>query len=234
MSTGRAPGPLPPAHGLPARPPMSTRQTRLEPGQLSAVVLAGGRGRRMGGVDKGLRPLAGRPMVAWVLERLRPQAGTVRVCANRNLAAYAELGCEVFSDPLPDFQGPLAGMLGGLREAPTAWVQFAPCDTPGLPMDLSRRLAAAALRTQASLAVPRAAGRLQPVCALARRGAAAGLQAFLEAGGRRVEDWLAGEAAVTVDFDDPGTAFCNINTPAEAAAWAAGRSTGTAQPGHPR
>lgn len=203
---------------------------RPEPARkdITGVILAGGQGSRMGGLDKGLVPLAGRPMVAHVLAALRLQVGEVLVNANRNEETYRALGCVVVSDALVGYQGPLAGMASGLAAADTPLVQFAPCDSPFLPADLVERLHAALAAGGADLAVPRAEGRLQPVFALVRRQRLASLQAFLARGERKIDRWFADERGVEVDFSDQPEAFSNVNTPEEAEA--AARRAGGAGP----
>ena len=187
---------------------------------VTGLVLAGGRGARMGGVDKGLQPWRGRPLAAHAVARLAPQVAGVMISANRNAAAYAALAARVLADEQPDFPGPLAGILAGLRAAPTPWLAVVPCDAPRLPADLVARLAAG-LADGAGGAVARrthADGRqrLEPVCCLLSTALVDDLAAALAAGQRKVEAWVA-RHAVPVDFDRPGDAdaFANFNTLAE-------------------
>jgi molybdopterin-guanine dinucleotide biosynthesis protein A len=184
---------------------------------ITGVILAGGEGRRLGGADKGLQELRGRPMVQWVLDRLAPQVGTVLISANRNLPRYAGFGCRVLPDRIPDFAGPLAGLHAALAQAATPLVASVPCDSPFLPPDLIRRLHAALIAGQAELAVARAAGRTHRAFCLARREVLPGLDAFLAAGERKVGLWHASLNIVEVDFDDEAAAFTNINTPEQLA-----------------
>ena len=181
---------------------------------VTGLVLAGGRGRRMGGVDKGLQPLDGKPLVAWVLERLEPQVGTLLINANQNLEAYGRFGKAVIADRIGGFAGPLAGLHAGLAACTTALLVSVPCDSPFLPRDLVARLRAGLEAAHAELAVVRSGGRLQPVFALMRRGVVDGLGDFLAGGGRKVEAWFASLAVATVDFPD-AAAFANINSRAE-------------------
>ena len=175
----------------------------------------------MGGADKGLLPLAGRPLAAWVLDRLAPQVDRLLVNANRNAAHYARLGHPVLADGLPPGTGPLAGVLAGLEAAP-GLLLTAPCDAPLLPRDLAARLGAAlAAHPRALAAVAHDGRRLQGLFALYRTGAAAALAGFLAAGGRRVEDWLEAAGAVAVDFRHAPRAFTNLNDPEALAALAA-------------
>ena len=127
--------------------------------QITGLILAGGEGRRMGGIDKGLQELDGCPLVQWVLDRLAPQVGEVFISANRNLARYGEFGHPVLPDRLDGFAGPLAGLQEGLAQATTPLLVTAPCDSPFLPDDLVMRLYAALVAQQAELAVARAGGR---------------------------------------------------------------------------
>lgn len=184
---------------------------------ITGLVLAGGEARRMGGVDKGLQTLAGRPLVAHVLDRIEPQVGALIVNANRNAARYAELApaAAIVGDVDGERPGPLAGMLAGLRHMDTEWLLCAPCDAPRLPRDLALRLATAAAHTDADVAVPITAdGQLQSVCCLLRRPLTASLADYLLGGGRKVETWLRGERHVVVPFDRPADeqAFLNLNT----------------------
>jgi molybdenum cofactor guanylyltransferase len=179
---------------------------------ITAVVLAGGQGRRMGGVDKGLASLDGRPMVAWVLERIAPQVSEVLINANRNLEQYAQFGFRVVSDEVEGFAGPLAGLQRGLAEARHARVVTVPCDSPFLPLDLVRRLAAALDERAADLAVARTGDRAHPVFCLCRRSLLPHLNAYLETGGRKIDAWYSTLRVAEVGFDDQAGAFDNINT----------------------
>ncbi len=191
------------------------------PNALTGLVLAGGRGQRMGGRDKGLQPFAGQPLAAHVIARLRPQVGALLISANRNHDAYAALGASVVSDAAQDFAGPLAGMLAGLRAARTEYVLTAPCDSPYLPDDLGERLCAAlsdvdAVSPHSGLARPLAAYAVtaqgpHPVFALLHRSLADDLEATLAAGEHRVRAWLSRHKAVQVHFGDERP-FYNVNT----------------------
>lgn len=185
--------------------------------KVSAVVLAGGQGRRMGGADKGLLPLRGQPLIAWVLARLALQVDEVLISANRNLEQYQSLGYPVLTDPLPDFPGPLAGLLRALETASNPLVLSVPCDTPFLPPDLVNRLAAALGDSGANVAVPITDHQPQRAVCLCRRELAENLNHFLANGGRRVGEWQAQAGLVLVPFAD-SRAFANLNTPAELAA----------------
>ncbi|WP_235531910.1 MULTISPECIES: molybdenum cofactor guanylyltransferase MobA [unclassified Roseateles] len=177
--------------------------------ELHALVLAGGRGSRMGGADKGLQLLHGRPLVSHVIERLAPQARHVLISANRNLDSYRALGHEVLPDPPGlEFAGPLAGMLAGLDALPDdAWLLTAPCDCPHLPLDLARRLLAVAKPHGLAFAQ---AGREHPTHALLHARLREPLRAHLDAAGRAVLGWMSGRPHGIAHFDDE-TAFANLN-----------------------
>lgn len=182
--------------------------------QVTAILLAGGRGRRMGAVDKGLQLLRGKPLAQWVAERIAPQVETMLVSANRNQDRYRELGYAVLADDMPDFPGPLAGLHRALGEVNTPLWLSVPCDTPFLPEDLVRSLLDALLAGDAELAVASADGHMQPTICLGYASLRASLGNFLAGGGRRVGEWQAGLRRVAVPFDDPRI-FGNINTSEE-------------------
>lgn len=179
---------------------------------ITGVVLAGGLGRRMGGVDKGLQELDGRPLVSWVIERLAPQVDELLLNANRNAERYAAFGHAVVADRIDGFAGPLAGLHAALSVARHPVVATAPCDSPFLPTDLVARLHAALDDSGAELAVARSLGRVQPVFCLCRRTALPALSAHLAAGGRRIERWFCSLPLVEVSFEDQPAAFANINS----------------------
>lgn len=180
--------------------------------ELTGVVLAGGRGRRMGGADKGLVPLCGRPLIAHVLDALAPQVGEVLISANRNHEIYAAYGHRVIGDARAGYAGPLAGIASALRAARTPHVLFVPCDAPGLPADLGRRLVTA-LAEGGRAAAAHDGVRMQPLFAVLTRDLEPDLQDYLRAGGRAVVEWLARQTVVTVDFSRQAGAFRNLNTP---------------------
>jgi molybdopterin-guanine dinucleotide biosynthesis protein A len=189
---------------------------------VTGIVLAGGQGRRMGGVDKGLVDLAGAPMVAHVLARLAPQVGDVLINANQNLDRYRAFGQPVVEDAVGGFAGPLAGLHAGLTCASGELVVTVPCDSPFLPLDLVARLRAALDQEGAQLAVAKTFDQPHPVFALVRRDVLPDLAAFLAAGGRKIDAWYAALRVIEVAFDDEADAFRNINTADELAAAAAG------------
>ncbi len=186
--------------------------------RVTGVVLAGGQGRRMGGVDKGLVPLDGRPMVAHVLERLSPQVADVLINANQNADRYAAFGHPVVADEIAGFAGPLAGLHAALAHAAREFVVTVPCDSPFLPADLVARLGAALAAAKAQLAVAKTFDQPHPVFCLVRRDVLAHLAAYLTGGGRKIDAWYATLAVVEVPFDDEADAFRNINTADELAA----------------
>jgi molybdopterin-guanine dinucleotide biosynthesis protein A, proteobacterial len=179
---------------------------------LTAVILAGGQGSRMGGADKGWVDFRGQPLVAHVLERIRPQADETLISANRNLEIYRALGCPILVDDTPDFPGPLAGIRQALKAAFHDLLLCVPCDTPFLPLDLAERLYGALEKERADVAVAAAGGKAQPVIFLCRREVLPSLDAFMAEGGRGVGRWQAGLKRVEVVFGDEG-GFRNFNTP---------------------
>jgi molybdenum cofactor guanylyltransferase len=177
---------------------------------ITGLVLAGGQGRRMGGVDKGLQMLRGKPMAQWALERLAPQVGEVLINCNQNLEAYARFGHRLVSDEIGGFAGPLAGLHAGLKAASHPLVVTVPCDSPFLPLDLVERL-----ETQLGekdLAVAKTGDQPHPVFSLVRHDVLENLEQFLRTGGRKIDAWYASLRTVEVSFDDEAEAFRNINT----------------------
>lgn len=186
--------------------------------EITGIVLAGGQGRRMGGVDKGLVELEGRPMVQHVIDRLAPQVGALVVNANQNTERYAALGAPVVADTVGGFAGPLAGLHAGLSRTKTPFAVTVPCDSPFLPPDLVARLSAGLEQGRAELAVAKTFDQPHPVFSLVRADVLPHLAAFLEAGGRKIDAWYATLEVVEVVFDDCADAFRNINTRDELAA----------------
>jgi len=189
------------------------QQTTVLADDVTGLILAGGRARRMGGSDKGLLTLAGVPMVEHVLRVLRPQVSDLLISANRNESHYAAFGCRVLGDSESGYLGPLAGMLSGMLAASTPWLVSAPCDSPLPPADLVVRLHAGLVATGARLAVAHDGDRLQPVFALLDVTLRDDLQAFLASGERKIDRWYAKHACAEVDFSDVPEAFRNVNTP---------------------
>jgi molybdopterin-guanine dinucleotide biosynthesis protein A len=187
---------------------------------ITGLILAGGRGSRMGGADKGLQNHQGAALALHALLRLGPQVGQLMINANRNLGAYESFGVPVWPDPVGEFAGPLAGFLAGLERCETPLLLTVPCDTPNFPEDLAARLAVALDAEQAELAyaVTMEDGREQahPVFCLMKGELCESLVAFLHGGGRKIDTWFAQHRAVAVRFDD-ASAFFNANTAAELA-----------------
>jgi molybdopterin-guanine dinucleotide biosynthesis protein A len=190
---------------------------------VTGLILAGGRGSRMGGADKGLQTFRGMPMAMFTLLRLAPQVGEMMINANRNLAAYESFGVPVWPDGLADYAGPLAGFLTGLEKCETPYLVTVPCDTPLFPQDLVARLAEALERDDAEIAMAAAREedgqvRAQPVFSLLRHDLMESLVRFTHGGGRKIDAWTAQHRTVLVPFDRPGDdadAFANANTLAE-------------------
>jgi len=180
---------------------------------VTGLVLAGGRGSRMGGVDKGLQLLDGVPLVQHALDRLAPQVAALLINANRNLARYAQFGLPVWPDADGDFAGPLAGFVAGLAHCTTDWLATVPCDTPRFPLDLVARLLAAATDATVAVACTLEDGFMQrqPVFCLVRRMAHTSLVDYVAGGGRKIDGWFKRERCVDVLFED-ANAFFNANT----------------------
>jgi molybdopterin-guanine dinucleotide biosynthesis protein A len=186
--------------------------------EITGLVLAGGRGSRMGGVDKGLQNHRGMALALHALMRLQPQVGMTMINANRNLGAYEAMGAPVWPDAMADYPGPLAGLLTGLEHCETPFLVSVPCDTPNFPTDLVARLGAALVQADAEIAMAAAPqeGRLrtQPVFCLLKAELLGSLVHYLQSGQRKIDRWTALHRCVVVEFDDP-EAFFNANTLAE-------------------
>ena len=195
----------------------------MDKNDVTGVILAGGRGSRMGGADKGLQNFRGMAMAMYTLMRLGPQVGEVMVNANRNLSAYESFGVPVWPDTLSDYPGPLAGFLTGLEHCETEYMVTVPCDTPLFPQDLVARLGEALEEDGADIAMASAREedgqlRAQPVFSLMKRELMESLVRFTHEGGRKIDAWTAQHRTVLVPFDRPGddaSAFFNANTLAE-------------------
>lgn len=185
---------------------------------VTGLVLAGGRGSRMGGLDKGLQLHLSVPLALHALNRLRPQVGTLIINANRNLAAYQAMGSPVWPDEMADFPGPLAGMLAGLAHCGTPYLATVPCDTPNFPMDFVARLAQRLQSSNGEMAVvyTHEDGKLraQPVFCLMKTSLRDGLKAFIDSGERKTGLFAANHHSERVIFDD-AAAFANANTLSE-------------------
>lgn len=206
---------------------MAQAKSRIAPQDITGLVLAGGRGSRMGGVDKGLQLFNGAPLVLHALQRLSPQVGHILINANRNVERYRAFDVPVFADGLADFAGPLAGFLVGLQHCETPYLLTVPCDTPLFPADLASRLVEGLQAEGADMAIawaPEANDdgsetlRPQPVFCLMRANLRENLVQFTEAGGRKVGAWIDMHKTALVPFDhkdDSPDAFLNANTLAE-------------------
>lgn len=184
---------------------------------ITGVILAGGRGTRMGGADKGWIEFAGEPLVTHVLRRLQPQVNEILISANRNIEEYARFGHRVIADDRTvtneDFPGPLAGVLSALTHARNEFVLIVPCDAPQLPLDLAQRLLTALQKNGTRAAYAHDGQRPQPTFALLHTDLRSGLGNALHSGTRKMETWLTGIGACLVDFSDCPQAFVNINAP---------------------
>jgi molybdenum cofactor guanylyltransferase len=187
----------------------------MTPPKITALILAGGRGSRMGSVDKGMQLFKGRPMVAHVLDRITPQADEIIINANRSINEYAAFGHRVIADAIDGFAGPLAGLHVGMTHAATPLIVTAPCDSPFLPLDLVVRLLLAMEKENADLAVAKTYDQVHPVFCLVKREREPHLRAFLKTGQRKIDKWYATLKVVEVQFDDQEAAFTNINTEEE-------------------
>lgn len=188
-----------------------------DPATVTGVVLAGGEARRMGGRDKGLLELAGRPLAAYALEALKSVAGTVLVSANRNLGDYIALGYPVISDRAGGFRGPLAGLLSGMESTATPDLVVVPCDCPLLDAVVLRRILAALADQSVDIAVAHDGQRLQPMVMALRTDLSDSVESFLEQGERQLKLWLKRHRWVAVDCSDRAEAFENVNTPEDLA-----------------
>lgn len=188
----------------------------IEPQDITGVILAGGRGSRMGGIDKGLQNFNGIPLALHTLMRLGPQVDSVMVNANRNLSAYESFGVSVWPDASSDFAGPLSGFLVGLERAETPYVLTVPCDSPRLPLDLAERLSRALSQSNSEIAMAAdSQGQTQPVFCLLKLELLESLVRFTQSGGRKIDAWTDPHKTIVVPFDQPTDdplAFANVNT----------------------
>ena len=182
---------------------------------ITAVILAGGKARRMGGEDKGLIELHGRPLLDYIISAVRPQTGHILINANRNLDRYREFGYPVVADIMGDFFGPLAGMASGMQASSTPYILTLPCDSPYVPPDLAGRLYRAMTAANAEISVAHDGVRLQPVFVLLRCELLPGLLEYLEGGGRKIDTWFTRQHLAYADFSDVPDTFLNLNSPAD-------------------
>ncbi|MGI2171041.1 molybdenum cofactor guanylyltransferase MobA [Shewanella sp. MF05960] len=181
--------------------------------QIDAVILAGGMARRMGGNDKGLVDLNGQAMICHTIDKLSNQVDRIMINANRNQTQYEQWGYRVFSDQDSGYLGPLAGMVTALKQTQAEYLLVVPCDCPMLPDDLASRLLAALIKQNADIAVASDGEREQPVVLLLKPYLAESMQAFLDAGERKIDFWYRQHQVAVESFADQPNAFVNVNTP---------------------
>ncbi|ARD20421.1 MULTISPECIES: molybdenum cofactor guanylyltransferase MobA [Shewanella] len=180
--------------------------------QIDAVILAGGMARRMGGIDKGLVELSGKPMIAHTIARVQPQVDRIMINANRSQAQYAELGFDVLSDQESGYLGPLAGMVTAMNNTDADLLLVVPCDSPMLPTDLCERMYASLKEADADIVVASDGEHHQPVVLLLKPHLKDSMQAFLDAGDRKIFLWYEQHKYVVTSFADQPNAFVNVNT----------------------
>lgn len=179
---------------------------------ISAIILAGGKATRMGGLDKGLVTFQQQPLITHVIKRLKPQVNEIIINANRELESYQALGYPLLQDEIPDFAGPLAGMQLGLKHAANDYILTVPCDSPLLPEDLANRLQSSLIKHGADIAIASCDGKTHPVFCLCKKSALPSLNDYLKHGGRKVGEWQQKLHHIYVDFSDCVDAFTNLNT----------------------
>ena len=177
---------------------------------ITAVILAGGQGSRLSGLDKGLIELNKIPLIQHLIQRIQPQVPEIVISANRNIETYEKLGFAVYTDDINDFAGPLAGILKALQQCQSEWLLVVPADSPFIPHDLALRLSQNIQDNK--IAIPHDGKYLQPTFALIHKSLAASLEAFLQQGERKARVWMQQQAHTIVDFSDQEHAFININT----------------------
>jgi len=191
--------------------PITVTRTPIE--RITGVILAGGKARRMGGEDKGLIALHGKPLIEHIITALKPQVDSIIINANRNLERYREYGFPVVEDMLGEFFGPLAGMASGMQATEKPYILTVPCDSPFIPGTMADILLRALNDARADISVAHDGVRLQPVFALLRCELLPGLLAYLEAGGRKIDTWYEQQRMATADFSAWPDTFLNLNTP---------------------
>lgn len=179
---------------------------------VTAVILAGGKGRRMDGKDKGLVELANRPLIEYVIDAIKPQVESIILNANRNQEQYSRYGYPVVSDALADYQGPLAGFICAMKSSTTSHIVTLPCDGPFLPADLVDRLISSLNDNNAEIAVAHDGDRMQPVYSLMPVTLSNSLGSFLDSGERKIDLWYRQHRVALADFSDCPETFRNINT----------------------
>lgn len=177
---------------------------------INAVILAGGQGSRLGGLDKGLIEFNKRPLIQHVIERIQQQVSNIIISANRNISDYANFGFEVYEDDIPDFAGPLAGILKALEHCQNEWLLIVPSDSPFIPYDLAQRLSDNIENNK--VAIPHDGKHLHPTFALIHKSLSSSLKDFLQQGERKARVWMQQQEHTIIDFSDQADAFININT----------------------
>jgi len=179
---------------------------------ITAIILSGGRATRMGGLEKGLVLLQGKPLISHVIARLTPQVDEILINANRELDKYQTLNLPIIEDDIPDYIGPLAGFSLGLQHCKSDYLLTVPCDSPLLPSDLASRLLSALSQHHADVAIAKSSGNAHPVFCLCKKSVLPSLIDYINLGGRKVSTWQKSQAYIEVDFNDCDDAFINLNT----------------------
>lgn len=187
------------------------KQTHISTEEITVLILAGGRGSRMGGCDKGLVPVLGKPTIDHLLKRIGVQSQRIIISANRNLEQYARYGYPVVRDTMGGFAGPLAGILAGFSACDTAFMLTLPVDAPLVSADYLERMKRSLEHSDKPACVAEFEGQLEPVFCLAEHGTSRALETYLAAGHRSVQGWLNGIGATRVDFSDVPEQFVNLN-----------------------
>ena len=187
--------------------------TAIPAGDITAVILAGGKARRMAGEDKGLIELGGRRLIEYIIAALTPQTDSIIINANRHHDAYAEYGLPVVADMLSDYLGPLVGMASGMQATDRPWIVTVPCDSPFIPADLVATLSGTLALQQADICVAHDGERMQPVFAMLRCDLLPDLLGYLEDGGRKIDHWYATHRLAIADFSGSADTFLNLNSP---------------------
>lgn len=187
-------------------------------GNITGIILAGGRARRMGGQDKGLIQLARKPMIEYVLNAIEPQVDAIIINANRNQKVYGKYGFTVVADHIEGYCGPLAGMASGLQAAKTPFVVTVPCDSPLIPDDLVQKLYSTLQDEDAEICTALSNGRLQPVFTLMKSELLHSMLDFLNNGERKIDKWFEKHHLAIADFSEQPETFININSAEELAA----------------
>jgi molybdenum cofactor guanylyltransferase len=180
--------------------------------EITGVILAGGKGRRVGGQDKGLLQVDGRPLISHIVDRIRPQVGSLVINANRNVDSYRAFGHPVVQDRMGEFLGPLAGMASAMQNSDTPYLLSVPCDSPLVPADLCVKLYRTLKAANADIGVAHDGTRMQSVFVLLRRELLPDLLHYLDKGGRKIDTWLREQRLALADFSDRPDAFLNVNT----------------------